>query len=61
MAIRLGIFLDSSAVEQSTVNRSVAGSNPARGAILSPFSVDLPQLRALILLNPLCDVFRKSG
>ncbi len=26
------IFLGSSAVEQSTVNRLVAGSNPARGA-----------------------------
>ena len=31
------LFPDSSAVEQSTVNRLVAGSNPARGAI-SPFS-----------------------
>ena len=29
------IFLDSSAAEQSAVNRSVAGSNPARGATLS--------------------------
>ena len=28
------IFLDSSAVEQSAVNRSVVGSNPTRGAIL---------------------------
>ena len=28
------VFLDSSAVELTTVNRVVAGSNPARGAIL---------------------------
>ena len=27
------LFLDSSAVEQLTVNQLVAGSNPARGAI----------------------------
>lgn len=27
------VFLDSSAVELTTVNRAVAGSNPARGAI----------------------------
>jgi hypothetical protein len=30
--IRHRIFLDSSAVEQSTVNRLVVGSNPTRGA-----------------------------
>src|SRR2546423_9285760 len=29
------LFLGSSAVEHSTVNRMVAGSNPARGAICS--------------------------
>src|SRR3546814_20478971 len=28
-----GVFLGSSAVEQSTVNRPVVGSNPTRGAI----------------------------
>jgi hypothetical protein len=28
------VFRDSSAVEHPTVNRTVAGSNPARGAIL---------------------------
>lgn len=33
------MFLDSSAVEQSTVNRLVAGSNPARGAIISNHSI----------------------
>ncbi len=30
----MAMFLGSSAVEQATVNRPVAGSNPARGAIL---------------------------
>jgi hypothetical protein len=30
------IFLGSSVVEQTAVNRSVAGSNPARGAIFHP-------------------------
>jgi hypothetical protein len=38
-------FLDSSAVEQSTVNRLVAGSNPARGANLPIAMLDgLPQV-----------------
>jgi hypothetical protein len=32
-AHRFRLFLGSSAVEHSTVNRMVAGSNPARGAI----------------------------
>ena len=32
-AAGLYVFLDSSAVELTTVNRAVAGSNPARGAI----------------------------
>src|SRR5882757_6983024 len=31
---RFRLFLGSSAVEHSTVNRMVAGSNPARGAIM---------------------------
>ena len=34
------LFLGSSAVEQSTVNRSVAGSNPARGANLFKYLAD---------------------
>jgi hypothetical protein len=33
-ANRFRLFLGSSAVEHSTVNRMVAGSNPARGAII---------------------------
>ena len=35
----IAAFLDSSAVEQSTVNRLVAGSNPAQGAIYLIFHV----------------------
>ena len=37
--LRFRLFLGSSAVEHSTVNRMVAGSNPARGAIWLFFSV----------------------
>src|SRR5215211_413711 len=36
------LFLGSSAVEHSTVNRMVAGSNPARGAI-DRFSANFPE------------------
>ena len=32
--LEVDIFLGSSVVEQTTVNRWVAGSNPARGAII---------------------------
>jgi hypothetical protein len=35
------LFLGSSAVEHSTVNRMVAGSNPARGAKISFIFNDL--------------------
>ena len=35
LALRLKLFLGSSVVEQTAVNRSVAGSNPARGATLT--------------------------
>src|ERR1700720_2903604 len=34
------MFLGSSVVEQSAVNRLVGGSNPSRGAIPPPFPVD---------------------
>ena len=34
------LFLGSSVVEQTAVNRSVAGSNPARGAIFDYSSID---------------------
>ncbi len=37
----LETFPGSSVVEQLTVNQLVAGSNPARGAILSPFISNL--------------------
>jgi hypothetical protein len=37
--VRGGLILGSSAVEQSTVNRLVVGSNPTRGAIALIFDV----------------------
>jgi hypothetical protein len=39
VANRFRLFLGSSAVEHSTVNRMVAGSNPARGATTSIFAI----------------------
>ena len=35
------IFLDSSAVEHSAVNRRVVGSNPTRGAKKSPVNISV--------------------
>ena len=45
------IFLDSSTVEHSAVNRGVVGSNPTRGAIYRAHSsvVELPAHNRLVL------------
>ena len=53
------VFLDSSAVEQSTVNRSVASSNLARGATF-PISTIASFLIILGGSNPLARSVRKS-
>ncbi len=47
---RDAVFPGSSAVEHSTVNRQVAGSNPARGAKFkeSPVLVDIHENRAFL-------------
>ncbi len=54
------VFLDSSAVEQSTVNRSVASSNLARGATFFIFSFWLCRLIILDVSNPLAPSVRKA-
>lgn len=41
------LFPDSSAVERSTVNRNVVGSNPTRGAIFSKINKAAPSVNAL--------------
>ena len=43
----LFLFRDSSAVEQSAVNRSVVGSNPTRGAIFYGVSGEPEALNVL--------------
>ncbi len=48
-----GVFLGSSAVERSTVNRLVAGSNPARGVIGSTAAFGL---RFFYRHQPGCDI-----
>ena len=49
------LFLGSSAVEHPTVNRMVAGSNPARGAKI-PLNVSDLRLRPYVVRDVVCVV-----
>ena len=48
---RFRLFLGSSAVEHSTVNRMVAGSNPARGASKIRYLAQNPKLRKILCVG----------